>query len=169
MRTCVVCGVSIEGRDPQSSTCGVSCRAHARYARRKAARASSSQARVCARCGAPIIGRAPQARFCSHDCLMADTRGRAKSARLAAKTGRHCKWCGGGVDPTLNAAVIYCCDECRYQAQKKRDREKIAAYRAADPPRYRAHRRIQNERRAQATAALKLIHEIQAKGLEALL
>ncbi|MCM0752000.1 hypothetical protein DEA98_14105 [Brucella pseudogrignonensis] len=48
-------------------------------------------------------------------------------------------------------------------------REKIARYREEYPERYRVHRNKENELRAQARSALKLIKEIETKGLEALL
>lgn len=126
--------------------------------------------RTCRQCGKRIVGRAPSARFCCHDCTTAWHREHAKSRRLAEKPVRHCRWCASPIPRERFVTAAYCCDECQYRAEKKRDREKIAHYRASDPDRYRAHRRKQNDRRAEANAALKIIRDIETKGLvEALL
>lgn len=152
MRTCVVCGVGIEGRDHQSITCGRACRLQVLYARRRNKRAAEAAAlptRACSLpgCCKPIIGRRSDAKYCSVRC-----REKSKFVRR----------------PELRAIAV----------------EHATRWKNANPERYRAwqrerwatnaeyreyHRQKHRRYRAEAMAALKLIREIEAKGLEALL
>lgn len=125
--------------------------------------------RQCLHCKTAIEGRAPQAKFCSHECLRASTDDRAKIVRLAKKEGRSCKHCNSVIPTERKAGAYYCSDACQDGAEKKRWREKIARYRAADPERYQAHRNKENDLRLKARVALKLITQVQTNGLEALL
>lgn len=126
---------------------------------------------ACIFCGGPIVGRAPQAKFCCHGHAIANSRETAKMKRLDRKAAmnRHCAVCRAAVPLTRRATSPYCSEPCRKSAERSRWREKIARYRAADPERYQAHRSRENGKRLRARAALNLIHEIEAKGLEALL
>lgn len=125
--------------------------------------------RVCRWCLAPVVGRGTSAKFCSHECLRKSTDDRAKKARIDARPIRFCRWCGERIDRFRKINSVYCCDHCQYLAEKKREREKIARYRAEDPIRYQQHRRRENTKRAEARAALRLINDLEARKLEALL
>lgn len=172
MRTCVICGININGRDKQSITCSTKCRIRVIYARRREHRAQNkarAPAKPCHNCGNPIIGRAGNARFCSHNCCLVNNDDRSKAARIKAKPVRNCRWCKALITASRDGRAVYCCDDCRYQAGKKRDREKIARYRSAEPARSQDSRKRENEQRLQARLALKLIRQIENNGLEALL
>ena len=183
MRTCSVCKAPIDDRPSHFKTCSTFCSAERnrerqikrnqlskkrRRAREKAERLTRDP-KQCGHCGSDILGRSAQAKFCCQECLIESTNARAKAQRLANKPVRECRWCSGQIGSQRKATAAYCCDHCQYLAEKKREREKIARYRATDPERYQVHRNKENELRAQARSALKLIKEIETKGLEALL
>jgi hypothetical protein len=67
MRTCVVCGFSLEGRRPQAIYCSDGCRS-ANRDRDRAARRFSPTRPPCAVCGASMIGRREGAIYCSPSC-----------------------------------------------------------------------------------------------------
>lgn len=171
-RACAVCGVGIEHRDHQATTCSQECRKQVIYARRRqktAMATASAPARKCRQCSSEIAGRKPNARFCSNDCMTAWHLEDGKQKRLNAKADRCCNWCQGTIPADQNSNALYCGGLCRKRAEKHRGREKIAFYRAVDPARYYQHRQRENEKRVLERAALSLIREIETRGLEALL
>ena len=83
---------------------------------------------VCKHCGNTFESKLPQAVFCGHNCSVAFYRREA-----AKKRSRECI-CGncGKSFITTRSTVKYCSDDCRYQAQIKRQTAKKAAKRAAE-------------------------------------
>jgi hypothetical protein len=67
MRTCVVCGASLEGRRPQAIYCSDGCRSASRD-RARAGRRFSPARPPCPVCGASMVGRRYGAIYCSASC-----------------------------------------------------------------------------------------------------
>lgn len=168
-RACIVCGVSIEGRHKNAKTCSQRCLDNLDNARKRAASAERWSSRSCAVCGASLEGTPYQQRTCVGECKRQYQRAYARSYH--ADHGR--------LPQTTEARKAYMRDYTHRNADALR--EKKAAYRAANRDRLREAekdrlsrdgdliRERARERYTARRAALKLVHEIETKGLEALL
>lgn len=183
-RSCSVCGVDIRHRPPSFKTCSSSCSytrdrmrqvertRRSNKKRQEAARALKKEnPKTCLQCGS-FIDRRGNAKFCCHECLVSHSRAVERGKREEVRknrTPRFCKWCDEEIPASRHASSTYCCVECQYKAAKAYERDKIAQYRLEYPERHKAYREKENLKRQQANAAMKLLKEIQNKGLEALL
>lgn len=123
MRTCVVCGVGIEGRPSNHLTCSKPCSNTRRkednvrrLARYRAAnlhkRSSDAEPRTCLHCGASIEGRHPNAKTCSTKCYKRVEASRLRQATQTALGDRQCRMCGGSLFG-LHHLATFCSDGCR--------------------------------------------------------
>lgn len=182
-RQCVVCeGMVGENRAPNALTCSDNCyRQHKNRKRRAetAERHRLAPGRQCQGCGIDISGKHPTALFCTRECLLAHDR----AAKLSVRAVRHCSQCNAVISEDRSPKALTCSRECGLAHNRQYSLKRYLSFsteqRAYDQEmkrrrRERPDQREKHRERGRATwdqyrAALKLIREIETKGLEALL
>lgn len=195
MRTCVICGDEIEHLRWNVTACAGECRrrrqqvAVLRYRaenpakhsqQRCAQRARKRQPKSCVVCGETISGRPPNAQLCSEACVIAQRKAKYQARAERRRALERQRWserrddaefmrrrrANGAAYRERNRDDVLRRKREDYERNRKRYLSQQKTKRESDIERSRAMAR---KRAALRTAALKLIREIEAKGLEALL
>ena len=84
---------------------------------------------VCRWCGRSVPPESPYVYYCCTNCYQKADRDRHKEARKAARLARNparpCDWCGKLLPAGTSLKKRYCCEECRVEARRERDRKKV--------------------------------------------
>lgn len=133
---CEQCGIAFSTTSDSQKYCSASCKAAARWSRRKVTlRDLSDELWECPRCHKMFVPSHWQQKYCSRECKEIAKReryGNARDNRRIGKT-RICSMCGEEFACHYGGGTVYCSDECRRMAKseriardgrKKRERER---------------------------------------------
>jgi predicted nucleic acid-binding Zn ribbon protein len=149
---------------PHRIYCTSDCRVRENQKRQRERRAVLRDRRDCLCCSINIAHLPAMSKFCSPSCREASSREREREARRSTKLALvpNCIVCG---EHPPRTKALTCSEACAAENKNARARR----YRQEKPePRLIARER-ENAKRVKERAALKLIREIQSKGMEALL
>lgn len=187
IKRCVVCGAEFEAGD-RSVACSEKCRrsrkrnqwrefylhnrellATSKRANRLVAKSEALVRRVCVVCGEEITSLRNNRATCSPGCKR-EARNAAARRRTVGVT-RRCVVCR--IMFRVTSSDVACSPECRASRSASLRDARRPAERARDRDRYQRDaekRRVRaRDRGAERSAAIRLIRELQAKGIEALL
>lgn len=84
---------------------------------------------VCRWCGCSVPPESQYVYYCGISCYRKADRHRhkedRKAARMARNPARPCDWCGKLLPAGTSLKKRYCCEECRIEARRERDRKKV--------------------------------------------
>jgi hypothetical protein len=188
IKSCVVCGVEFDGHH-NAKLCSNECKQerkrvtwqnfyasrHPKIAEKKARLRLEKKirglARKCVTCDADITKLRVNRTTCSKECRRQLVNKNATARRKPVSTFKDCTICGKRFKVVSND--LTCSDVCRAARKEIVRKEMLPIYRTRDKERYWRDREKRlaavTQHRREMITALRLLREIEEKGLEALL